>query len=525
MLHYMIQVLLFQTLFLAVYDLFLKKETFFQWNRIYLITTSILVYIIPFIKIERANNYIQEKFISLPEVLINPEIVFLNEVNLAKENSNLFTLENFYFLGVVITSLLFLYKINLIFIKIYKNTNIKNKGYNLIILQKQQTAFSFFKYLFLGKTLYENEHEHIIKHELTHIKQKHSIDLLFFELQKIIFWMNPFSYLFQNRIAALHEYIADDKTIKQENKQSFFENLLQQTFQVEKFTFINQFYKKSLIKKRIIMATKNKSKEILKLKYLLVIPLLLSMLIYSSCSSEETVDNTVVNYTELDKKPILKNSQETDEDKKTMELVLKLSELSLENTINHNANNYYEVNFILNKNGDISDVDYSNIPKEYMDTAKKIISSLPEMIAGSVNGKLVKTRMSIVLTTNKEEIEELESISFSTIDKAPIYQGCENAPDKRKCMSDKITKHVSRSFNVDLAQNLDLTPGKKRISVQFNIDKNGNIANVKARAPHPKLQEEAIRIIKLIPKMKAGEQNGKAVNVRYNLPIVLKIEN
>ena len=92
-------------------------------------------------------------------------------------------------------------------------------------------------------------------------------------------------------------------------------------------------------------------------------------------------------------------------------------------------------------------------------------------------------------------------------------------------MSNKIAKHVSENFNVDLAQNLNLTAGKKRISVQFVVDKNGNIANVKARAPHPKLKSEAIRIIKLLPKVKPGLLRNEAVNVRYNLPIIFNVED
>jgi protein TonB len=74
-----------------------------------------------------------------------------------------------------------------------------------------------------------------------------------------------------------------------------------------------------------------------------------------------------------------------------------------------------------------------------------------------------------------------------------------------------------------LAQDLGLTEGMKRISVQFIIDKNGMVTNIKARAPHPRLQKEAIRIIKLLPKMSPGRQRNKAVNVRYNLPIGFRV--
>ncbi len=76
MLDFIIKVLLFQTLFLAVYDLFLKKETFFQWNRVYLMATSILAYVIPNIKISRVQEIIpQEYVVMLPEVVLNPTAV------------------------------------------------------------------------------------------------------------------------------------------------------------------------------------------------------------------------------------------------------------------------------------------------------------------------------------------------------------------------------------------------------------------------------------------------------------------
>ncbi len=125
----------------------------------------------------------------------------------------------------------------------------------------------------------------------------------------------------------------------------------------------------------------------------------------------------------------------------------------------------------------------------------------------------------------EEEEEVVEDVPFSVIENVPVYPGCKGSNAQlKKCMSDKITKLVARKFNVDLAQDLGLSAGKKRISVQFKIDKNGNIADIKARAPHPRLQKEAIRIIKLLPKMKPGRQRNKAVNVRYNLPIVFNVE-
>jgi protein TonB len=90
-------------------------------------------------------------------------------------------------------------------------------------------------------------------------------------------------------------------------------------------------------------------------------------------------------------------------------------------------------------------------------------------------------------------------------------------------MSDKITKFVQKKFNTDLAGDLGLT-GKQRISVIFKIDKKGNVTGVRSRAPHPRLEKEAARVVNMLPKMKPGRQRGKAVVVPYSLPITFLVQ-
>jgi len=130
-----------------------------------------------------------------------------------------------------------------------------------------------------------------------------------------------------------------------------------------------------------------------------------------------------------------------------------------------------------------------------------------------------------------EEIEEVEEeiadVPFAVIENVPVYPGCEKAGNnaaKKKCMSDKVMKFVQKKFNTELANDLGLE-GRQRISVQFKIDKNGNVVNVRARAPHPRLEQEAIRVVKALPKMTPGRQRGKAVGVLYALPILFQVEN
>jgi protein TonB len=124
-----------------------------------------------------------------------------------------------------------------------------------------------------------------------------------------------------------------------------------------------------------------------------------------------------------------------------------------------------------------------------------------------------------------EDEEVMEDVPFAIIEDVPIYPGCKGSKAKlRACLQDKITKHVSRKFNSELASDLGLSPGIKRIFVMFKIDKNGNIVDVMARAPHKSLQAEAIRVVKLLPKMIPGKQRGRPVGVKYSLPIAFKVE-
>lgn len=128
----------------------------------------------------------------------------------------------------------------------------------------------------------------------------------------------------------------------------------------------------------------------------------------------------------------------------------------------------------------------------------------------------------IVLVKKPEE----SPMPFERVEQVPIYPGCENAKsnDERKaCMSNKINKLIQKKFNGNLASEYGLT-GIQRISVVFKIDKTGHITDIKTRAPHPGLENEANRIIKLIPEMQPGKQRDKPVGVIYSLPIVFQVQ-
>lgn len=124
-----------------------------------------------------------------------------------------------------------------------------------------------------------------------------------------------------------------------------------------------------------------------------------------------------------------------------------------------------------------------------------------------------------------EEFNPEDEVDYIMLEEAPLFPGCKGTNEERKaCFSKQISKYINRKFNAGLAEELGLAPGVQRIFTLFKIDINGNIIDIQARAPHKKLKEEAIRVINLLPKMEPGKQQGKAVKVRYSMPIIFKVE-
>jgi protein TonB len=132
-----------------------------------------------------------------------------------------------------------------------------------------------------------------------------------------------------------------------------------------------------------------------------------------------------------------------------------------------------------------------------------------------------------VVDVDVEDVPEDDvEVPYILIEDVPVFPGCEegNNKERRACMSNKISKHVQKKFNADLAEELGLS-GKQTIRVMFKIDKTGSIVGVQSRAPHPRLEKEAARVINLLPKMKPGRQRGNAVTVSYSLPIIFQVQN
>ena len=132
----------------------------------------------------------------------------------------------------------------------------------------------------------------------------------------------------------------------------------------------------------------------------------------------------------------------------------------------------------------------------------------------------------LIVIKEPETFNIEDAVPFVSLQNAPVFKGCENLSkeENKACFDKKIKQFVQRNFDLELANELGLHSGNHRIQTQFIINQEGNIIDVKIRAPHKKLEKETQRIIKKLPKFKPGKQNNRTVKVRYLLPITFKIE-
>ncbi len=543
MLQYILECIAFQLVFLIIYDVFLKRETFFQWNRLYLIGTYIISMVLPWVKIEAMKTTMPESFQAYPEFLwsMNNSAVVTATT---QEPTFRFSWEYaLLFGGMLLSALFFGYKLYQIYALRQKGEVQYFKDFTRIIIANSSMAFSFFKSIFLGDKVIERDHENILQHELVHIRQRHSYDLIFFEFMRIVGWFNPLVYVYQRRVSELHEFIADAHVAKTHKKEQY-QLLLSEVFQTQHISFINQFFKSSLIKKRIVMLSKEKSKKIFQLKYLLLLPLVFGMLFYSSCENKSSNNNELT----IEVGSIEELTEE--EEKVMFDELVKMTKLESEWAL-----------YVRDKNAamkfvkSIDDSYISGLNGEKIKAKLAIDNSLVTLYPNTGNVdisiselhdswgeryNLVNTKRNEILEKYSEQssaaieinreykalITELkgdnpEYLEFFWLDQAPIFPECNNELDKAACFEESFLKHIKVNLKYPKASLERKIEGT--VNGTLVIENDGTITNGGAEGPTEEMKKEVDRLILSLPKMKPGKFNGNAVATIYSYHIPFKL--
>ncbi len=285
-LHYLLEANIYLAVFYACYCLFLNKETYYTLNRVYLLLTCILSFILPVIQIGVLKT--AEKLPELTPVSYNVTAQNVQLISkLAKQPTVIhqITLNDVlwavYIVGIAVLTLLLVIKLFRVINMTTSGKTLINNRYKLIDVEDTDTAFSFFNYLFIGTKTTGNDI--IIQHELVHIRQKHSFDIIFIEIIKIINWFNPVIYLLQISLKTIHEYIADEQTAALDHDAlAYSAFLVDNAYGLNGSSITHSFFNYNLLKKRIIMLNQKRSGRLARLKYLVAIPVFGGMLCAST---------------------------------------------------------------------------------------------------------------------------------------------------------------------------------------------------------------------------------------------------
>ena len=299
LLFYSLKVVLCSTLFFIYYWLFLRNKQFHQYNRFFLIGISLLSWIIPFIKI----GIFTKTEMSQPSVIQLVNVVADNNTQfeqMVMEKSTAFVWDNFLVICFIVISILFLIRFVFSIFKIHqllKKYLVQNyNGYRLIMTDVSGTPFSFFNYIFWNNTIDLNSEvgKKIFTHEMVHVKEKHSIDKFFIELQLIIAWFNPINWMIRNELYIIHEFIADHKSVENKDASELAKLLLVSAYPQQQHLLSNPFFF-SPIKRRLKMFTQSSTAKFSYLRRLSILPIMcLLILLFAFRQTNPITSNTAI---------------------------------------------------------------------------------------------------------------------------------------------------------------------------------------------------------------------------------------
>jgi TonB-dependent SusC/RagA subfamily outer membrane receptor len=289
-LYYLLQVLVCSAVLMVYYLLVLRNKKFHQYNRFYLLGVAVVSWIVPLIKIVWDQQHTGVRQVDLLTVVAagNSEIEAL--VASKQESLDWVSLLPNLYVGVsfclAIAMVISLYRIY----KIYTTHECSNlQQFYLVMTREKGTPFSFFSYIFWNAEIdiQTPAGKQILQHELTHVKQYHSIDKIGIQLNLIAGWFNPFFWLLRKELDMIHEFIADKKSVENGDAASLAQMLLTTAYPGQQFPLTNPFFF-SPIKRRLKMLTNVKNPSFSYARRIVVLPLLsIVVLLFAFRAKEE----------------------------------------------------------------------------------------------------------------------------------------------------------------------------------------------------------------------------------------------
>lgn len=401
------------------------------------------------------------------------------------------------------------------------------EGRQVYLLTKESSPFSFFRWIFLYPQAHtENEISEIITHEETHVRQWHSIDVILGELMCIACWINPFVWLMKREIRNNLEYMADHQVLETGyDSRTYQYHLLGLAHHTAAAKLTNNFNVLPL-KNRIKMMNKKRTRQIGRTKYLMFFPLAALLLIISNIETVARTAEKLILPEKTSPEITIASVEATEDGVTTFHVTVTdpsgtpISNVQIQTKLNGKL-----LNFKTGKDGktDIT-LDMSSLrggawmhASTLKGEEKSFILQKGEPEATVVIGDKDIPSKDTPYDSKKEEEAYLKKINRSGVmsvpEKMPEFPGGLN-----KCI-EYINKNMIYPEEA-IKKNM-----QGRTILQFIINKDGSVSDIEvARSSGSELLDnEAIRVVKSMPKWTPGEDKGKKVDTMFTMPFMFRI--
>ncbi|MCW3467424.1 M56 family metallopeptidase [Chitinophaga nivalis] len=548
---YLAKVILCSAVLYGYYYIALRNNRFHQWNRYYLILITLVSLVIPLLRIP------------LPFQQQAPATVltYTNRIITLRENAipvaapviNFRVVLTVIYAGILLLLLLRLvigyFKIR----QLIRTSAVQDIPPFRFIEHPAVTApFSFFRYIFWDHQTQLNspEGQQILRHELVHLREKHSADKILMEIITAVYWINPFFHLLKRELSLVHEFLADKKAAGEEVA-GYAQTILQMAFHSKQFRLTNDFFHPP-IKRRILMLTQFRTPRFSYLRRIMVLPLaafIFCALAFVADKHPAAIRMLPATGTPTPTTPIIatpgvtapamaqanmlpvQNSTDTPRTFVDQPPAYVGGETALATYLSRNitypkaahekgTTGTIFVQFVVTQNGAVQAVKAvgKNPGDGLQEEAVRVIEAMPRWIPGRDKGKKVSVlfNLPIRFTLEEDSVKQEKATPppaqeqlYTFVDQPPVFPGQE----------EQLVQYLRKSIRMPaaaVAAKVNVT-----VFVQFTVHSDGSVGDthtVGALKGYG-LEEEAIRVVKEMPKWKPGVHNGRPVSVQYNLPI------
>lgn len=501
--NYLIESSIVMAVLYALYFLVFRQYKNFLFNRAFLIFSMIFSLIVPVLHISLftlaplpAAMDLQQA-IQLPEVIITPGDGATATIETITSKSSLLFLAYFAGISLLLSRLLYHFTGLYLFIKRHRHKSIEKGFYRLIPTDGRISTCSFFNYL-----LWDNSQPYddkarllIMAHEETHIRQKHSYDILFAELIMVFFWFNPIVYLYRNSLSTVHEYIADHRAASLTGISQYISLLSLKTLRALNLTLGNNFHQTQILKRMTMLKTEKRRSWWSRMA--LTLPVF-AMLFYvfacetdtASQSGDFTVEGFEGEYTSLNLSEL---PVELEESFDNFRGEVNLDNVGLIYTPTENLEKLFKTD------------NYKTwaFHKE-KSTNGEMMYAIVEKIPGH---KPVAMPDAPIFDKEGNEI-------YTVVDEHPLPEGGMG----------EFYQYIMQNLSYPLEARKGGVEGK--VFVEFVVDETGKVTDAKvAKGIGSGCDEEALRVVSGSRLWTAGKKDGENVKVKMILPITFKLDS